>query len=100
MDRPFSELKEEHRQWILEGCEDPDFFSVRDFFKYLEKKTYKMYVRIFLSKYRGYIPCALCGGARLKREALAVKIGGKDIAELSALTIAALKAFFDSMGLS
>ena len=95
IDRPFFQLKEQERKWILEGSDDKDFFSVRDFFKYLEKKTYKMHVRIFLSKYRGFLPCPKCHGARLKPEALAVKVGEKDIAELSALTITSLKNFFE-----
>ncbi len=100
MDRPFSQLKEQEQKWILYGSGDKDFFSVRDFFEYLEKKTYKMHIRIFLSKYRGYILCSKCHGARLKPEALAVKVNGKNIAELSALTIESLKEFFDSITLS
>lgn len=100
IDRPFSQLKEQERKWILEGSDDKDFFSVRDFFKYLEKKTYKMHVRIFLSKYRGFLPCPKCRGARLKPEALSVKVSDKNIAELSALTIASLRDFFESVKFS
>ncbi|MBI4395199.1 MAG: excinuclease ABC subunit UvrA [Candidatus Omnitrophica bacterium] len=100
MDLPFSELSAEQRNWILEGCDDKNFFSVRDFFKYLEKKTYKMHVRIFLSKYRGYLLCSKCRGTRLRPEALQVKVNQKNIAELSELTIASLKEFFDRLILS
>jgi len=100
MDRPFSQLKEQEQKWILHGANDKNFFSVHDFFKYLEKKTYKMHIRIFLSKYRGYIICSKCHGARLKPEALAVKVSQKNISELSILTIDSLKEFFDSLTLS
>ncbi len=100
MDQPFSRLKSEQQKWILESSASRDFFSVRDFFEYLEKKTYKMHVRIFLSKYRGYLTCPRCSGARLKPDALAVKIGQKNIADLSALTIASLKQFFNTLVLS
>ncbi len=100
MDIPFSKLKEEHRTWILEGSDDKNYFSVRDFFKHLEKKTYKMHVRILLSKYRGFILCEQCKGTRLKPESLAVKISGKTISDLSALTIQALKEFFNHLVLS
>ncbi|MBI4368242.1 MAG: excinuclease ABC subunit UvrA [Candidatus Omnitrophica bacterium] len=100
LDQPFAKLKSEHRRWILEGCDDKDFFSVRDFFESLQKKTYKMHVRIFLSKYRGYVPCPRCRGARLKPEALAVTVGEKNIAELSLLTVVQLKQFFDSLSLT
>src|SRR3989338_1526763 len=100
-DVPFSQLAEEQRQWILKGGSgDADYFSVVDFFKYLEKKTYKMHIRIFLSKYRGYIPCATCLGKRLKPEELAVKVDGKDISELSAFTISNLKSFFETLKFS
>ncbi len=99
MDIPFSKLKEEHRKWILEGSNDKDYFSVRDFFKYLEKKTYKMHVRIFLSKYRGFLFCPKCHGTRLKPESLAVQISGKNIAELNSLTIESLKEFFNELTL-
>ncbi|MBI1977909.1 MAG: excinuclease ABC subunit UvrA [Candidatus Omnitrophica bacterium] len=100
LDIPFTQLKSGHRKWILEGCEGDDFFSVRDFFDYLEKKTYKMHIRIFLSKYRGYITCPKCQGARLKPEALQVKVDGKHVAELSRLTIRDLNLFFNSLKLS
>ncbi|MBI4372423.1 MAG: excinuclease ABC subunit UvrA [Candidatus Omnitrophica bacterium] len=100
MDRPFAELSAQERRWILEGSDDRNFSSVRDFFKYLEKKTYRMHVRIFLSKYRGFLICPKCKGTRLKPEALNVKINQKNIADLSTLTIESLKEFFDRLVLS
>ncbi|OGX06187.1 MAG: excinuclease ABC subunit A [Omnitrophica bacterium RIFCSPLOWO2_12_FULL_50_11] len=98
--KPFSMLSAQHRKWILEGGVGDEYFSVQDFFDYLQKKTYKMHVRILLSKYRGYVTCSRCGGTRLKPEALAVRVNRKNIAELSAMDLATLREFFESLPLS
>ncbi len=98
--KPFRELAKEEQHWMLHGLQGDDYFSVSDFFKYLEKKTYKMHVRIFLSKYRGFVLCPKCSGTRLKPEALGVKINGAHIAQLSALAIEQLIGFFNSLSLS
>ena len=100
LDVQFSDLKPESKQWILNGLKESGYFSVQDFFDFLQKKTYKMHVRIFLSKYRGYLVCSKCKGARLKPEALCVRVGEKNIAELSRNTIDSLKHFFDALQLS
>lgn len=92
LDVPFCKLKEPDRRIIMENA--------FEFFKYLEKKTYKMHVRIFLSKYRGFSLCPVCHGTRLKPEALAVKISGQTVSDLSALTIESLKSFFDRLQLT
>ena len=63
---------------------DGKFWGVRGFFEHLERKKYKLHVRVFLSRYRGYSVCSECGGLRLRREARQVKIGGKDICQVSA----------------
>ncbi len=84
VDIPWRELTEAQRQWVLEG--DPGWVSWRKswpgkwygvgrFFKWLESKAYKMHVRVLLSRYRAYTPCTACGGARLKTEALAWRLG-------------------------
>jgi excinuclease ABC subunit A len=98
--QPWKSLSEGHRRWVLEGCKGEDYFSVKDFFDYLEKKTYKMHVRIFLSKYRGFLPCPSCGESRLKPEALAVKISGKNIFELQTLSIHSLYEFLERLEFS
>ncbi|MBU9889394.1 MAG: excinuclease ABC subunit UvrA [Candidatus Omnitrophica bacterium] len=94
---PWDQLKKEHRQWILRGLEGDDYTSVQDFFDYLGKKLYKMHVRIFLNRYRGYVPCRDCGATRLKPEALNVLVGGKHIAEVQALSIESLLHFLGSL---
>ena len=63
------------------------FRGVRGFFEHLERKKYKLHVRVFLSRYRGYAVCPDCSGLRLRAEARQVKIGGKDICQVSALTV-------------
>lgn len=97
---PWRELSDQHKKWILEGREgEKKYFSVQEFFRYLETKTYKMHIRVFLSRYRGYVLCPLCLGNRLKAEALAVKVSGKNIAELSHLPLEELSAFFENLRL-
>ena len=100
LETPWRSLSDEQRKWILEGRKGDDkYFSVKDFFDNLETKTYKMHVRIFLSRYRGYIPCPSCGTSRLKPEALAVKVARKNIFELSRLPIGELHLFFENLPL-
>ena len=82
---PWRELSDEHRRLILEG--DDSFYGVRGFFRWLETKRYKLHVRVFLARYRGYRPCPVCNGTRFQPEALLWTIGGKSIAELYAMTV-------------
>jgi excinuclease ABC subunit A len=74
--------------------------GIRGFFAALERKKYKLHVRVFLSKYRGYALCPDCNGQRLRAEARAVLIDNKNICEVSALTITAAEAFFDNLELT
>ncbi len=62
---------------MVEG--DDDYDGIRGFFRWLERKKYKVHVRVFLSRYRGYLTCPDCGGARLRREARDVHVGGRTI---------------------
>ncbi len=98
LERPWRDLSENHRRWILEGRgpKEQDYFSVKDFFDFLQTKTYKMHVRIFLSRYRGFVPCVACGTRRLKPEALAVRLAGRNIAELSGVSFGELHSFFEN----
>ena len=87
-DTPWAELSEEHKQWVLEGepiFKEKDWFKkwagVRRFFQYLETKSYKMHIRVLLSKYRSYTECPACKGARLKTEALLWRVGTKEQAD-------------------
>ncbi len=103
LDKPWKTLSEAHRKLIVDGdrsgkpWEEGDFFSVQDFFDYLETKTYKMHVRVFLSKYRCFIPCQPCGETRLKPEALWVKMTGKNIFDLQMMSLDELFGFFEKL---
>jgi len=76
------------------------FPGIRPFFADLDRKKYKLHVRVFLSKYRGYATCPDCRGQRLRAEARAVLLSGKNICETSALTITEASNFFDNLELS
>src|SRR5207302_915735 len=73
---------------------------IRRFFDHLESKKYKLHVRVFLSRYRGYALCPECRGARLRKEALYVTVGGKNLAEVVRMNIAEAQQFFESLDLS
>ncbi len=75
---PWHNLSEIQRRWVLEGegrWEDGKWYGVKRFFDWLETKSYRMHIRVLLSKYRIYQSCPSCGGARLKQEALLWRIG-------------------------
>ncbi len=97
-DVPFRRLTAKQVATIVEGSPAHGFAGLRAFFRGLEKKSYKMHVRVFLSRWRSYKPCPDCRGARLRPEALAVKVGGLDIAALSALKIRAAREVLDGLG--
>ena len=98
LDVPWIDLEEEQRNLILNG--EGKFLGVRGFFAHLERKKYKLHVRVFLSRYRGYSLCPDCAGSRLRMEARQVKIRGKNICEICALTVEEALKFFEQMELS
>ena len=98
LDVPWSELTDEERTLVVEG--DGDYDGVRGFFRWLERKKYKVHVRVFLSRYRGYQACPDCGGARLRREARDVKVGGLTIDAVSAQTVRQAQDFFAQLELT
>ena len=82
-DTPWLHLTPAQRSWVIDGSPNwtgkwnQQWYGVRRFFEYLESKAYKMHIRVLLSKYRSYTPCTVCGGARLKLEALLWRLGSK-----------------------
>ena len=98
LDLPWFELDAEHQKLIVEG--DGHFGGVRGFFQHLERKKYKLHVRVFLSRYRGYSVCSTCGGARLRAEARQVKVEDKDICQVCSMTVEEAARFFDQLKLS
>jgi excinuclease ABC subunit A len=98
LDEPWATLKKDQQKLILEG--DGKWFGVRGFFEHLEKKKYKLHVRVFLSRYRGYSLCGECGGARLRNEARQVKIAGLDICQVCSKTVEESARFFQELSLT
>jgi excinuclease ABC subunit A len=98
MDVSWSELDREHQELIIAG--EGRFLGVRGFFNYLERKKYKLHVRVFLSRYRGYSVCSTCNGARLRVEARQVKINGKNIRDVCCMTIEDASKFFEAVELT
>ncbi|MGC0772121.1 MAG: excinuclease ABC subunit UvrA, partial [Candidatus Acidiferrum sp.] len=97
---PWRQLSSEQRRLVLEGDPENDFEGVKGFFNWLEGKKYKLHVRVFLSRYRGYATCPECGGTRLRPEARAVRVAGRSITELTKLTVKEARAFFSTLVLS
>ena len=98
LDVPYFRLAPEERTWLLEG--DDSFPGIRGFFDHLERKKYKLHVRVFLSRYRGYTLCPECQGGRLRREALHVLLGGKNITDVCRMSIQDAYPFFNELQLS
>jgi excinuclease ABC subunit A len=98
IDVPWSELTDEEKRFVVEGSEE--FHGIRGFFRWLERKKYKVHVRVFLSRYRGYLTCPDCGGARLRREARDVQVAGQTIDRVSALTVRDAQEFFGQLELT
>ncbi len=98
VDVPWFDLTETQQRFIEEGR--GSWAGIRGFFAELERKKYKLHVRVFLSKYRGYATCPDCRGQRLRAEARAVLIEGKNICEVCSLTITETQEFLDSLALS
>ena len=111
---PWEDLDAATREWIyygdsksaaltdLENADDlwrsGKWYGVKGFFDWMESKSYKMHVRVFLSRYRSYTTCAACRGKRLQPEALCFKINGLTLPELWAMPVAELLAWFHALG--
>ena len=98
LDTAWQDLSDEERRIVIEG-DGESFEGIRGFFNWLERKKYKVHVRVFLSRYRGYLTCPECHGTRLRREARDVRIGGRPIDQVSALTVQEAQAFFANLEL-
>lgn len=95
---PYEKLTEKQKELIKKGFDG--FIGLDKFFEMLELKTYKMHIRVILSKYRGYTTCGACKGSRLRREALQVKITGKSIRDIVEMSIGEACLFFNELKLT
>jgi excinuclease ABC subunit A len=100
MDVPYHQLSPQQKEMVTEGDVSAKFPGIKGFFLWLERKRYKMHVRVFLSRYRGYALCPDCRGTRLRVEARAVRIEGKPITEVCQMTVTEAREFFGALQLS
>ena len=95
--RPYYELTEKEKDLLWHGARG--LYGIDDFFKFVGENLYKIQYRVMQARYRGKTTCPTCKGARLRPEALYVKVGGKHIAEVVSLPITEAKTFFDQLQL-
>ena len=94
---PYYALSDEDRATLWQGNEY--FYGINDFFDYVDTQRHKVQYRVLKARYMGKTLCPECHGARLRKEALNVKVGGKNISEIVAMTIGELSKFFDNLSL-
>jgi excinuclease ABC subunit A len=105
LEKPWARISKKNRDFIWHG--DPEYkdgnkkwYGIQAFFNWLEKKTYKMHVRVYLSKYRGYFECPECKGSRLREESLCWKWNSSSLPELYALPVDELFTKISQISLS
>ncbi|MCX6120198.1 MAG: excinuclease ABC subunit UvrA [Ignavibacteriales bacterium] len=98
LDVPFNELTKDQLAVVMNGWKG--FDGIHKYFKYIERKSYKLHYRVFLSRFRGYTTCEECGGSRLRKEVLNVRVGGKNIRDIVHMTIEEANLFFQNISLS
>ncbi len=98
MQKPYGDFSPEEKKLLFKGTDG--FYGIDDFFEDMEGRRYKLHVRVFLSRYRRGFTCPECHGKRLKKEALAYKVSGLDIAELCRMSISETVRFFEDIDLS
>lgn len=94
---PFADLPDFQQNCIIYG--DEGWRGLKGFFQWLETKKYKLHVRVFLAKYRGYTKCPDCEGQRLRQEARDVKIGGRSLPDIVEMSVRDSFDFFESLTL-
>jgi excinuclease ABC subunit A len=102
LDAPWRALTAEQQHWVLQGDGKKGrkhWYGVKGYFEYLERKAYKMHVRVLLSRYRSYTECPACHGARLKPESLLWRLGPYNAQSLTLLPVSRAREFFDGFSL-
>jgi excinuclease ABC subunit A len=98
VNKPYSELMQEEKAIVFRG--NQHFCGINDFFEEMERKRYKLHVRVLLSKYRSPVLCPKCNSKRLCENGLAYRIDGSDISELSSMSVSQMLRWFESLHLS
>ena len=93
--KPWGELTDKQKKLVIEG--DGEYKGIRGWFRRLERKSYRMHVRVLLARYRAYLMCPECQGSRVKSDALHYRIDGKDIAQINAMSVGAAQRFFQEL---
>ena len=93
--KPWGELTDAQRQLVIDG--DGEYRGIRGWFRRLERRSYRMHVRVLLARYRAYLICPECNGSRLKADALNYRIDGKDIAQVNAMNVGVAHEFFTEL---
>ena len=100
---PYCNLSQQVKDLIWKGyaaeTEEDSIIGINEFFKWVESNRYKIQYKYMLSRYSGRTVCHECGGSRLRREALYVKVGGKTIHELLCMNVTELLDFFENITL-
>ena len=101
---PYCNLSQEVKDLIWKGQaadrEEDSIIGINEFFKWVEANRYKIQYKYMLSRYSGKTVCQECGGSRLRKEALYVKVGGKNIHELLSMNVEQLLEFFANVQLT
>ncbi len=98
LDTPYKDLGKETQRLIREGTSE--FHGIDEFFRGLEKKKYKLHIKVFTSRYKSFSTCRACSGGRLNSHALTLTIEGRNIAEVCGMSISEARAFFQSLDLN
>ena len=101
---PYCNLSQEVKDLIWKGhaaeTEEESIIGLNEFFKWVEANRYKIQYKYMLSRYSGRTVCQECGGSRLRKEALYVKVGGRNIHELLCMTVEQLLDFFENIDIT
>src|SRR5262249_23019859 len=100
VDIPFSALNDVQRRVIVEGVPERNFGGLNGFFRWLELRKCKMHLRVCLSRSLKYLSCHVCNGERLRKEALAVRVDNKNLAEVCRLKIRDAHDYFEKLQLT
>ncbi|HKK45958.1 MAG TPA: excinuclease ABC subunit UvrA [Balneolaceae bacterium] len=98
IDTPYQDLSDEVKEILWEGKDE--YIGIRPFFKEVKSQSYKVHMRVFYSRYRGYSRCPDCKGYRVRKDALYVKINDKHIGQVAEMTIGHAREFFDNIELT
>jgi excinuclease ABC subunit A len=98
IDTPYEDLSEEVKEILWKGKDE--YIGIRPFFKEVKSQSYKVHMRVFYSRYRGYSRCPDCKGYRVRKDALYVKVNDKHIGQVAEMTIGHAREFFENLELS